>query len=129
MDNIDHVMDLLDWNNSLEDQSKGLALARKVKNLVVFLQPCDEKHSKNVWENCAIVLSEKSDIELSPYLIELLEWLQDLNWPGVLRILNRLCKYADRPSYDLAFDNCIKRAQDLNDNIWISNLSMIDRKI
>ena len=34
------------------------------------------------WKNCAIVLSEKSDEELAPYLDDLLRWLQDINWEG-----------------------------------------------
>lgn len=127
MINIDYIMDLLNWNNSLDDQAKGITLARNVQSINVFLQPCDRKHNKNVWENCAIILAERTDEELSPYLIRLLEWLQDMNWPGAICILDRIRKYADRPSYDFAFNFCIKRAQDLHDDVWLSNLQEINK--
>ena len=35
-------------------------------------------------------MREKTDVVLEPYLDSLLEWLQDLNWPGALTILDRL---------------------------------------
>ncbi len=28
-----------------------------------------------VWDNCAMILSERTDEELSPYLLQLMEWL------------------------------------------------------
>ena len=36
MCNIDYIMDLLDWNNSIVDQTKGKELAREVKSINVF---------------------------------------------------------------------------------------------
>ena len=44
----------------------------------------------SAWECCAQVLCKKSDMVLEPYLSGPLEWLQDLNWPGALIILERL---------------------------------------
>lgn len=43
-----------------------------------------------MWNNCAKILSDKSDEELSPYLPELFRWLKDLNWPGAICIYDRL---------------------------------------
>ena len=128
MNNIDYIMDLLDWNNSTEVQAKGIELAKKVKNINVFLQPCNRKHNKNVWENCAKVLSTKTDEELTPYLIELFEWLQDLNWPGAFCIMERLKKYGDNSSFSFSFDICIKCAKALKDDAWESNLYLIRRE-
>ncbi len=124
MDNVEYILNLIDWNNSKIAQAKGIKLAKEVKDISVFLQPCSQEHNKNVWGNCAIILSERSDEELSPYLIELLEWLQDLNWPGALCILDRMKKYSDKDSFDIAFKECMKRAQAL-DNIWSMNLQSI----
>ncbi len=90
MIDIDYIMNLLDWNQSEESQEKGVQLAQKVQNFNVFIQPCNKAYSKNVWGNCAKIISQKSDDELSPYLSTLLEWLEDLNWPGALIILDRL---------------------------------------
>ena len=91
--NIDEIMDMFDWNNPIEVQEVALEMARGVKCINVFILPGHIGHSKNVWDNCAKVLEEKSDGELSPYLCELMVWLQDLNWPGAYTVFNRLLKY------------------------------------
>lgn len=59
MVDIDYVMELMDWNNSIENQKKGVALARNIKCLNAFLQP-GAPYGKSVWENCAkaVVLCE-----------------------------------------------------------------------
>ena len=63
MVDIDYVMELMDWNNSIEDQKKGVELARNIKCLNAFLQP-GAPYGKSVWENCAKVLAERTNKEL-----------------------------------------------------------------
>lgn len=127
MVNIDYIMELLDWNKSDSDQQRGLKLARDVQNFNVFLQPCNVKGNKNVWENCAIVLAEKSDEALNPYLGELLAWLRDMNWPGAFCILNRLQAYTDTSTLNRVVRQCVQCARALNDAIWLENLSLLER--
>ena len=90
MVDITDIMDMLDWHMSSEIQSEGISLARKTETITPFIQPLTPRHNKNVWGNCAIIIAEKSDQDLEPYLIELLEWLQDMNWPGAYLIYDRL---------------------------------------
>lgn len=125
MYNIFEIMNLLDWNNSRDIQQKGIELAKEVKCINVFLQPLNSLHNKNVWDNCAKILCKKSDDELKPYLIPLLEWLQDLNWPGALIIYERLKAYNDIDAFIFAKDECIKRAVAMNDQVWIDNISKL----
>lgn len=122
---IDYIMSLLDWNKSITEQTKGIKLAENIENFNVFLQPCNKNYNKNVWDNCAKILSARTDEELSPYLDELLRWLQDLNWPGALLILDRLKifsgKKLKRPFLDL-----VTYAINLNNEegfMWLDNLS------
>ena len=68
MVNIEYIMDLLDWNNSTEKQKQGIDLAKNVETVSPFLQPMTPEYNKNVWGNCAVVLSEKTDEELKFYL-------------------------------------------------------------
>lgn len=89
---INEIINMLDWNNPYEIQNKGIESARKISNLIPFILPQYSPNSKAVWENCAKILSEKKDKDLVPYLPKILEWLQDLNWPGALIIQNRLKK-------------------------------------
>lgn len=127
MADIDAIMRLLDWNRSVDEQAKGIKMAEDVENIQVFLQPCNKNYNKNVWENCAKILSERTDAELSPYLLELLEWLQDMNWPGAFCILDRLQRFADDSSFASAFRTCMKYAQALEDDVWERNLGMLKR--
>lgn len=124
MVDIDYILELLDWNNNLDKQSLGLKLAQNVKCINVFLQP-RLPYGIKVWDNCAKILSQKTDEELSPYLVELLVWLQDLNWPGALCILDRLQKYKKDLSYHIAFNMCLKCAEALDDGTWENNLQLV----
>ena len=36
---IDYIMDLLDWNSSIEEQARGIELAKEVKCINVFYNP------------------------------------------------------------------------------------------
>ena len=125
MINIDYIMDLLDWNNSIEKQEQGIALAKDVKCINVFLQPCSKNYNKNVWDNCAKILSARSNEELSPYMIELMEWLQDMNWPGAFCIFERLKGMVNEQLFQHSYTICLKYAQALEDEVWENNLRML----
>lgn len=129
MVDIDYIYDLLDWNNDKNTQEKGLELARKVKNIDVFLQPdsIDKGYGMNIWDNCAIILAEKTDEELMPYLSGVFEWLQDLTWPGAWCILECLNQFEKNDMYYRYFEDCVKHAKVLNDDNWLRNLYKIER--
>lgn len=122
---IAEILDMIDWSMPAETQSKGISLASKFENIVPFIQPLTPKHNKNVWENCAAIISQKSDEEIKPYLVELLEWLQDMNWPGAFCILDRLRKYSDNNTILEAINTCIEKAKENGDDIWNSNLHLL----
>lgn len=127
MVDIDYIMDLLDWNNHTDKQEQGIKLAQNVKCINAFLQPSNQAHGKNVWDNCAKILSKRTNEELSPYLIELMEWLQDMNWPGAFCILDRLKKMVDDPLFQHSYNICLKCAKALEDDVWKNNLEMIEK--
>ena len=87
MVNISDIYKMLSFNNSIQTRTEGIRLAKEIKDLSLLIMP---PAAPSVWECCAQVLFEKKDLELEPYLYELLGWLQDLNWPGALLILDRL---------------------------------------
>lgn len=126
MVNIDYIMGLIDWNNSIEEQALGIRLARDVKCINAFLQP-GSPYGKNVWDNCAKILSERTNEELAPYLIELMEWLQDMNWPGAFCILDRLKKMTGDLLFEYLYNSSLKYAKALEDNVWESNLKMLKK--
>lgn len=87
MNDIENIYKMLNWENTDETRTEGFRLAKKIEDLSLLILP---PAAPSVWECCAQVLCEKTDIVLEPYLDSLLEWLQDLNWPGALIILERL---------------------------------------
>lgn len=125
MKNINAIMDMLDWNNDLAIQKKGRNLAEEVQCLKIFMQPCDQKYNKNVWENCALVIYEKSDELLQPYLFDLLNWLQDLNWPGAFIIVDRLKKFQNYKMLAFAICEKVKEAKILDDSLWLFGISQL----
>ena len=126
MADIDYIMGLLDWNRTEEEQAEGLRLARQVKAFNVFLQPCDKKNNKNVWDNCALIVSEKEDSDLFVYLPNLFMWIQDLNWPGAFCIVERLKEYEKRNAfYSRHWQEAYTCAKALNDKVWMKNLKMV----
>lgn len=91
MHSIDKIIEMLDEENSQKIQEKGIKLGKKIKNINVFILNANF----GVWENCAKILASKTDEELSPYLLNLLIWIQDLNWPGAMIILERMKKFKE----------------------------------
>ena len=120
--NIDTIFSMLDWNAPEATQAQGRMLARNVRSINMFLQPQMGKHNKNVWDNCARILAERSDDELRPHLFYIFRWLQDMNWPGAFCILDRLQKYADTNSIHDAINVCIEKAKECRDEVWEGNL-------
>jgi len=115
------TFEMLDWNCDQDTQAKGIALARQINDLSVFLQPM-EHGGKAVWDNCAKILAEKPDEDLEPLLESLLEWVRDINWPGAFIILNRLKNFSPellRESLQLSIQRAIKN----KDNAWLDYLS------
>ena len=125
MQDIIEIMNMLDWHKPPEVQSKGIALAENAETVRSFIQPLTPEHNKNVWENCAAIIAEKSDEKLEPYLTELLEWLQDMNWPGAFCIMDRLQKYSDDVSLGSAVNTCISEARECGDEVWEDNLCLL----
>lgn len=79
---------------------------------------------KSAWDNCAKVLCKKTDEQLEPYLCGLLEWIQDINWPGAMLILGRL-KHFSGIKLKEPVENAVKKAKGMQENglMWIDYLS------
>lgn len=122
MENIDEIMGMLDWNHSAEIQQEGIRIAKQIDDISVFLQPTGAPYDKNVWDNCAVILSSKKDYQLEPYMRELLEWTQDLNWPGAPEILKRLKRFSGNV-FLAAVEESVKTAYAEQEYEWLGYLS------
>ncbi len=118
---IDYILNLLKWENKSKDQQKGIELGKNLKCINAFILPI-KPYSKEIWENCAKILYSKEDIELEEYLFDLLEWLQDLNWPGALIIEERLNKYKKDIKMKTAIEESLLKSKLEKDKEWEKNL-------
>ena len=113
---------MLNWDNPEKIRSEGIRLAKEIEDLSLLIQPYADP---SVWECCAEIICEKSDVILEPYLDGLLEWLQDLNLPGALTVLERLKGFSGK-MLKQPFVKCYTRATALNNQeglMWVDYLS------
>lgn len=124
MNNIQQIYEMLNWENPSEVQKNGVVLAKKVKNLSLLIMPPTHP---SVWETCASILSNKSDEELQPYLPELFDWINDVNWPGGFIILNRLIQFSGKELKE-PFIQCVTQIfqrKNEDDDRWLYFLSTL----
>lgn len=123
---IDSILEMLDWNNDISVQMSGIAQAKEVKCLKSFFQPM--QYGKRTWENCAIVVCNRDDDELMPYLLDMLLWIQDINWPGAERILQRLAQFRDGRYLCSIISQMIPALIAADDYTWLANLHDLIRE-
>lgn len=116
---IDKIFEYLSWDSDENTQCLGIQLAGQIRHLSVLIMPVE---SKSVWENCAKVLANKNNETLQPYLFELFEWLQDMNWPGAELIYNRLLR-VDLADLAPAYQYSLSVAKQTQDRAWEAALN------
>lgn len=120
------IYSMLDEELKQEVQDRGIELACETREIEKFILPMHPHYNKNIWANCARIIEKKTDKELERYLPELLEWLQDLNWPGAFEILNRLKRFDGKilvKPYMKAFELILKKDKDNQE--WGDTLSAL----
>jgi len=122
MNDIQYIYQMLNKKSAPKIQEEGFALANTIDDLSLLIMP---PAPPSVWESCAQILFEKPDEVLEPYLDRLLEWLQDLNWPGAAVILSRLKTVSGGKLKRLIVDR-VTDANNLKNEegmMWLDNLS------
>ena len=128
MNNIDIIMKKLDDRNSDTIQKEGLQLAREIESYNVFMQP-HHPELIGTWHNCAIIISEKTDSQLSWYLVSLMEWIEDMHQDGAHIIYNRLCKYKKDIFFNTAYSICLKYAKAEGNENWLATLHALNKAV
>lgn len=126
MCNIEKIYQMLDWDNEKDIQNKAIELSKSFNDLIPFFQPIDSKKGigKNIWKNCAKIIADNSDKVLEKYIYKMLEWLEDLTWPGATIILDRLNKM-EYSKIRPVLCNTISIAMKKNKVTWLENLKKI----
>lgn len=128
---ISEIYALLNWNESPENQEKGMESASRLEDVAPLILPLSENAGKPVWENCARVLSAMPDDRLAGHMPALLEWLQDINWPGALLVCNRLKRFCGKELI-AAVEDAVAAARKMAGEdglMWLDYLSeLLDNK-
>ncbi len=122
MENIEKLIDDLDWNKPIEIQEKAIKNLENIseKDLCKLIQP----KSKNYWENAAKVINKIGYPKIKPIMSELFEWIKDLNWPGAVIIVDTLRNIEIGEINEFIKEALIK-AEIENDEIWKSGIEEV----
>lgn len=87
-----------------------------------YLKLMQPIQGKNYWENCAKILCGLDKGKMSQYIPAMLEWLQDLNWPGAVRVLIHLKSFPNE-IIKKPLEDDVYRAVEAKDDEWLYGLS------
>ena len=122
MDNIEKLIDDLDWNKPIEIQENAIKNLENIseKDLCKLIQP----KSKYCWENAAKVINKIGYPKIKPIMPELFEWIKDLNWPGAVIIVDTLRNIEIGEINEFIKEALIK-AELENDELWKSGIEEV----
>lgn len=108
----------LDWN--LSEKKIENAINKLVKmdddKLHLLLQP---RYEKRYWHNAAIVIKRIGYPRIKIIIPGLLEWLQDMNWPGATTVVEILSEI-DKDILIHYLEAVLIEAKTTNDTLWIT---------
>lgn len=116
------IIDRLNWNNDKEDIIAAKKKLDKIPSelLHLIVQPLSKFH----WENSADVIVTIGVERCIPIIGELIIWIQDMNWPGAIKIYNML-KQSENPIIDTYIVKSLEIAKKEGDEDWLENINML----
>ena len=113
----------LDGRCSLDIQEKCInaILSDSEFNLKRLILPINSL----CFQNASDILLKMPMQRLIPIAADLLEWAQDLNWPGTKTVISIISKMPTNVVLD-AFAKAKERAVNENDEEWIFNLNLLE---
>ncbi len=111
----------LDWN----DETTSSEITNEIINLGIsdlsfLLQPIN----KSYWDKAANVICELGVERYIDVLPSMMEWIQDLNWPGALRIFTEL-KSVDDIRVIRCIEDTVAKVILLDDMEWLYFIKLL----
>lgn len=122
MNTLEELLDGLSWYQPQEIQDDAIKSLLNIddRNLKSLAQPGD----KSCWENAAIVLEKIGFPRIKPIIPDLMRWLQDINWPGALRVFE-IIKNIEVTILIPYIEASLIEAEGEEDYTWISWINML----
>lgn len=113
-------IDLLNWHLPEAEQRANMAAVHiaSAEDIEALILPAKRK---DCWENCAILLASLDNSRLLPFLPRLMEWYQDMNWPG-FELIDRRVKQLPYNTLRVAVADALRKATSEHDSEWHENL-------
>ena len=120
---IDHLIEMLDWNNSDRIQNEAIIELTKIASDDVIREVV-LPGPKSRWENAAKVLFNIGYPKIQKHLATMLPWLQDMNWPGANIVFGLLTQVpAEVIGHELEL--AVLRAEEEQDFDWMAGLKRL----
>lgn len=111
----------LHWNNKTTPlEIIDEIIAMDISDLSFLLQPLDKPY----WDKAAIVICSLGIERYIDYLPSMLEWLQDLNWPGALCIFNELKATEDERVIE-CIEYTVGKVIEIDDMEWLYFIKLL----
>ncbi len=107
----------LSWDSPEEKLQQSITKIIKWEDFSPLFLPL-YRTGKEVWGNSALIIVNKTDEELEPYLTDMLIWITDLNWPGAELIWQRLIKF-DYKKLLPVFEKIVHEAIAIKEYGWL----------
>ena len=78
---------------------------------------------KSLFQRCAFIISKMPIDFIAKHAVELMEWFQDLNWPGVDEIFVALSQLPE-DELNVAVNKSLEIARNTQDEEWDYNLHL-----
>lgn len=113
----------LDWNNPQSDIDHAISSLTTIDddNIRMLILP---ELDKNLWANAAVVLKKIGYPRIKHIVPELIEWLQDMNWPGTNTIIELLGTVDTKVLIPHVAEALIKARED-DDDMWLGGIKML----
>jgi len=113
----DKYYELLNANLDCETLERNIEMLANNKqyNNKCFITP----KNKIYWEDAAKVLEKRGYPMIDDVIMDMFEWLQDLNWPGAL-IIVRILKSIPKKVFVDNLEKTIEIALKENDEVWLN---------
>lgn len=115
----DQVLEALCLPKDTKEFKISYQIALDSRDLLFLFQPQSYPYA---WESCAQIIAQHADDELIPYVKQMLEWIEDLNWMGAEIIFERL-KAMEPHKLKKPYLRALQAALTDDNEEWLSYLS------
>ena len=112
----------LDWNNEEEVQKRAIEFLSKIDPKYYHL--IFSEGYKQTWENSMEIVRRIGYPQNIPFIPDLLQMMQDINWPGARMAVDILCAM-DLDVLQPQLERTITTAFNDNDDMWLMGLDIL----